>query len=102
MVIHWVASISFSLSAHLDVLNYPRVHCLLEAVVGVCVECIAGLARPLALSAVSTWSLARCVCHCHLCFHALNSLVGCWEEDDFAVGSLGHGLHGLKVPDLHG
>ena len=49
----------FFIISPLDVLNYPRVHCLLEAVVGICVECIAGLARPLALSTIFTWSLAR-------------------------------------------
>lgn len=31
-----------------------------------------------------------------------HSLVGSGQEDDLAVGRLGHGLHGLEVADLHG
>lgn len=29
-------------------------------------------------------------------------LAGAGQEDDLAVGRLGHGLHGLEVTDLHG
>ena len=32
----------------------------------------------------------------------LHSLVHRRQEDDLAVGSLGHGLHGFEVSDLHG
>lgn len=31
-----------------------------------------------------------------------HGLVGSRQEDDLAVGRLGHGLHGLEVADLHG
>ena len=31
-----------------------------------------------------------------------HGLVGGGQEDDLAVGRLGHGLHGLEVADLHG
>ena len=32
----------------------------------------------------------------------VHGLVGGGQEDDLAVGRLGHGLHGLEVADLHG
>ena len=32
----------------------------------------------------------------------LHSLIGSRQENNLAVGRLGHGLHGLEVPDLHG
>lgn len=31
-----------------------------------------------------------------------HSLVGSRQEDDLAVGGLGHGLHSFEVTDLHG
>jgi hypothetical protein len=85
----------------LDVLNHPRIHCLLKAVViGVHVELVTCILPGLIIAR----SFASCVRRSRSGFqHALgDGLVGSGQEDDLAVGSLGHSLHGLEVSDLHG
>ena len=57
---------------------------------------VTGVLRSLTIPA---WAFIVLICHGHL---RLNSLIGGREEDDLAVGGLGHGLHSFEVSDLHG
>lgn len=63
-------------------------------------SCVHSALKPVVLGlAIMTGSLSGVVSGCHLLLHGL---VDCGQEDDLAIGGLSHGLHRLKVPDLHG
>ena len=75
----------------LDVLHHPGIYGLLEAVVGVSVKhVVCEAAGPFAGMI------------CQLRHGLLHRLVRGRQEDNLAVGRLGHCLHGLEVSDLHG
>lgn len=75
---------------HLEVLDHASVHGTLEAIVNIAV----GVGGP-----IIARSLARIFGRSKLLLHRL---VRGRQENDLAVGRLGHGLHCLEVADLHG
>ncbi len=81
--------------ACLDVLNHPGVDGLLETLVLTCKFAkVAGLADVIRVAGLIEVGVEGS--------RPRHGLVGGRQEDDLAVGALGHGLHGLEVPDLHG
>lgn len=76
-----------------DVLNDSGIDSLLEPSVGVGSRAlIKGIIVLAALSTEQSTELGR----------VRHGLIGRRQEDDLAVSALGHGLHSLEVPNLHG
>lgn len=82
-------------SCRLNVLHDSSVHRLLELRIGtstskVVARALGKIHALLLQSGIVSWSSLS------------HGLVGSWQEDDLAVGRLGHSLHSFEVADLHG
>lgn len=77
---------------NLDVLNHPRIHRLLKPATRVLIKRMRGITLRASLAIIGIRLLQRL---------RANSLIIRRQEDNLAIRRLRHGLHSLKISDLH-
>jgi len=88
------------IETHLDILNDPSVHRLLEPIIGITRKRLLIPIRRFGTLPMATRPLTIRIGLLELLLHT-HRLIGRRQEDDLAIGGLGHGLHSLQIPNLH-